>query len=235
MALISKSLVCVILTSSSILVSGTAFAKSCNKIDKAYKEQFGRADFNEAIKPYSVGWFKKDQWPKAVKGFEQLLLDERLTPKAISTAYEEIAKIYERAEKYTEAKAALGQALQAGGFPEERNVYIRMKIDQLSYGNKFSDIIISTTMRTAGLNWPAKMKKSGHCKTSFNVSVDGIPTNIAVIYCTNDKLIKVAIQATQKRLHEPIDPQNLDALNYTIFSGASLKQFSDTCNKIEPE
>lgn len=59
----------------------------------------------------------------------------RVTSKAVSTAYEEVAKIYDRTEKYTEAKAALGQVLQANGFPEERNTYIRMKIEQLSSGN----------------------------------------------------------------------------------------------------
>ena len=217
------------------LIPQTANAMSCKKIDKIYAEQFGRADFNQAMKPHSIGSFKKENSAAAIDGINQILKDDRLTPKAISTAYEEISKIHSRNGDKSNAVIALQAAIDANGFPDKRNAYLQLKISRIESGFDY-EAAFKRIDSSVGLPvWPRKFKKSGHCVASHNVTAEGIPINTAIIYCTDDKLAEATIEAANKNRYHPIDPANSDLLSREIFFTAKLKDYEPKCKVFKPE
>lgn len=213
-------------------LASPASAKSCRKIDKVFKQQFGIKNFNENMKPHTVGWFKKTKWKQAVAGIETILENDKLTPFARSTAYEEISKIYNGNKDSLNSVKYLNKALEAGGFPEGRNTYIEMRMDQLGF--KIPDAIKRLPLGKAPFLKYPPLEKSGHCKTSFNIDIMGKPVNIKVIYCTDGSMNDVAIEGATHQRYAAVPPHRQDALNFTLFSGVAMKQLHK-CGKIKPE
>lgn len=227
-----KQLLILTVSATLLSIASPASAKSCKKIDKVFKQQFGIKNFNEKMKPNTVGWFKKEKWPQAVAGIKSIMENDKLTPYARSTAFEEISKIYLGNKDNANAVKYLKQSLEAGGFSEGRNTYINLRIENLQL--QTPDAIKRLPLgKTPFLNYPP-MEKSGHCKTSFNLDKTGKPINVEVIYCTDESMNDVAIEAATHQKYEPVPIHRQDALNFTLFSGVAMKQLHK-CGKIRPE